>query len=101
MQKGKITFSDTPNGRVHYYVRMYGARWEMKFAVADIGKSRSSVRLEIGDETKNNAKLIQRQFALLDSILVVMSTDVELSGTANSAYGEALAADHANWRKAE
>jgi len=79
MQNGKTTYSDTPHGIIHYYVRMYGAKWEMKFAVTDIGENRSSVRLEIGDEVKNKENIIKRQFAFLDSILVVFSSEVRIS----------------------
>ena len=79
MQNGKITFSDTPHGIIHYYVRMYGAKWEMKFSVTDIGENRCSVKLEIGDEVKSKERIIKRQFAFLDSILIVYSSEVQIS----------------------
>jgi len=69
VQKGRITFSDTPGGVVHFLVKMYGAAWELKFTVTDLGQNRTCVRLEVESE-KGQEKFIHREFALLDSFLI-------------------------------
>ena len=69
IQSGKITFSDTQNGVIHFRVIMYGSKWEMKFTVEDIGKNRSFVRLEV-ESDKSHEKFIHREFTLLDTFLI-------------------------------
>ena len=78
LQKGKTVYSDTPNGKVCFTIRMYGLKWELRFTVTDIGKNRSEVRLEIAGEERGNEKLIYRQFALIDSMLIGLAK-IELS----------------------
>ena len=78
LQKGKISHSDTPNGKIYFFVRMYHQKWELWFTVTDIGINRSQVRLEIEGGTKNSECLIQREFALLDSMLLT-SAKIELT----------------------
>ena len=70
LQKGKTTFTDTQNGRVHFSVRMYAFRWEFRFTVTDIGKNRCRVQIEINGNTLWNKRLILQEFALLDSMLI-------------------------------
>ena len=78
LQKGKLIFSDSPNGIIHFAITMYGNKWELKFEVTDIGKNRCNVKIEIEEETKNSESLIERQFALLDSMLII-DAKMELS----------------------
>jgi hypothetical protein len=78
LQKGKFTFSDTPNGKIHFTVKLYHNKWEYKFTIKDIGKNRSSVELEIDGDTKDTESNINREYALLDFILVE-GAKIELS----------------------
>jgi hypothetical protein len=71
LQKGKLTFSDTPNGRIHFVVGMYASKWEYRFTVTDIGNNRSRVCIEIERDVRERERKIRREFALLDSMLLV------------------------------
>ena len=82
IQKGRITFSDTPNGKIHFLVKMYAFKWELRFSVKDIGLNRCQVELKISGEQSGHEKLINREFALLDSMLISLA-EIEL--TANEA----------------
>ena len=68
-QKGRITHSDTPGGKVSFLVRMYAFKWELQFTVTDIGENRCRVRLEISGENRGREKFIRREFTLLDTFL--------------------------------
>ena len=69
LQNAKFTFSDTQNGIIHFLVKLYHNKWEFRFAVKDTGKNTSCVELEIdGDDVKAES-LINREYALLDSIM--------------------------------
>jgi len=76
LQKGRLTFSDTPHGQIHFLVRMYASKWELRFAVEDIGRNRSRVTIGIDGEKRGRADWLNREFALLDSML---GTEVEIS----------------------
>ena len=69
LQNGKETLSDSPHGRVNFSISMYGFTWEMKFAVTSIGYG-SRVHLEIGGEPDDREKILGKEFALLDSMLL-------------------------------
>ena len=71
LQKGKYTFSDSPNGIIHFLVRMYHNKWEFKFAVKDLGSNRSGVELALEGRENHAEGIIRREFALLDSMLAV------------------------------
>ena len=70
LQRGRKLVTDTPRGTVQFIVSMYGFKWELRFTVTDIGKNRCRVRLEINGEESGQDKIIYRQFALLDSMLI-------------------------------
>lgn len=70
LQKGKLTFSNTPNGEIHFCIKMYGFKWELRFTITDIGKNRCTVEIEVDGEKRGREKLIIREFALLDAMLV-------------------------------
>jgi len=70
LQKGKLTSSDTPNGKICFTVRMYGFMWEYRFSVTDIGQNRCCVQIEVEGDTRAREKKIRREFALLDSMLL-------------------------------
>ena len=71
LQNAKITFSDTPNGKIHFVTKMYGNKWEHRLTVTDIDKNQCSVKIEIGLNAIDGEKQIKREFALLDSMLAV------------------------------
>ena len=71
LQKGKLTFSDTPNGKIHFLVRMYASGWEYRFSVTDIGKNRCMVQIDVDGGVREKERKIRREFALLDSMLLV------------------------------
>jgi len=79
LQKGRLTLSDTPHGRIHFLVSMYGFKWELQFTVTDIGNNRSSVKIEVDGELRDKERMIHREYALLDSILLV-DAKIEVAG---------------------
>ena len=71
MQKGKVTLSDSRQGKFSYSVNLYGTEREYCFSVTNIEKKRCAVKLEISEQEPDNDIMIQRQFALLDSMLTI------------------------------
>ena len=69
LQKGKSTFSDTPNGKIFYRVTMYFCKYEFRFTVTDIDESSSQVSLEVAGTELGANDMSRRQIALLDSML--------------------------------
>lgn len=67
LQNGKLTFSDSPHGKVSFMISMYGIKWKIKFAVEGIGQNQCSVKLEVGGEPAGRDRMMAREFALLDS----------------------------------
>ena len=69
LQKAKFSYSDSPNGKIHFYVKMYAYKWEFRFTVIAKGEKQSQVTLEVaGDETgKDN--MLRRELYLLDTML--------------------------------
>ena len=78
LQKGKVTHSDTPNGQITFSVRLYHQKCELQFNVEDIANNRCRVRLEIKGRTQNAESFIQREFALLDTMMVTQA-QIELT----------------------
>lgn len=70
LQRGRKLVTDTPHGTIQFVVSMYGFKWALRFTVTDIGKNRCQVQLEVGDKESGQDKIIYRQFALLDSMLI-------------------------------
>jgi hypothetical protein len=70
LQNGRLTYSDTSRGVVHFRISMYGARHELRFNVTDIGKNRCRVLLGTDADKAYRERWIRREFALLDSMLV-------------------------------
>ena len=69
LQNAKFSYSDSPNGKIHFFVKMYGYKWEFRFHITALGEEQSQVTLEVaGDETgKNN--MLRRELYLLDTML--------------------------------
>jgi hypothetical protein len=80
LQNGKLTLSDTPGGKIHFLVRMYGSKWEYRFTVTDIGQNRCRVQIETDGDVRAREKKIRRGFALLDSMLVT-AAQLEITET--------------------
>ena len=70
LQNAKITFSDTPNGRIGFLVKFYANKWEHQFTVKEIGENQTSVKIEIVNGTNAGEKQLKREFALMDALLV-------------------------------
>ena len=74
MQGAAVMLSDSKQGKIYYSVSLYGFMREYRFSVDNIEKMRCVVRLEIDDmelDEPDKEVMIQRQFALLDSMLVI------------------------------
>ena len=68
--RGKPTVSDTLNGKVNTRLTMYGYKWNVLFTVADIGKNRCNVVIEIEGERQDKRREIRSVFSLFDSMLL-------------------------------
>ena len=68
--RGKPTLGDTANGMIRTRLTMYGLKWEVRFTVADLGRNRSGVTVEVTGERKDKRKEIRSMFSLLDSMLL-------------------------------
>jgi len=74
MQGARITLSDSSRGKISFYADLYGAEREYCFSITNIEKKRCNVRLEVIDpeiDKPGKKVMIRRQFALLDSMLVI------------------------------
>jgi len=69
LQKAKFTFSDTPHGKIHFMVRMYGYKWEFCFAIVALGEKESQVTLEVSGDEIGKANMLRRELYLLDTML--------------------------------
>ena len=70
LQKGRTILYDTLHGLVNLIITVYGAEWEYKFVVSDIGGGRSMVRITLESDLPDGKRLINHEFALLDYVLV-------------------------------
>ena len=74
MQGAKMTLSKINKGKISFIVNLYGAKREYRFSITNIERKRCHVRLEIDDlelDKPGKEIMIRRQFALLDSMLVI------------------------------
>jgi len=69
LQNAKFTFTDSKSGIIHFLVKLYHNKWEFKFAVKDMGKNTSCVELEVDGDDEKAESLINREYALLDSMM--------------------------------
>ena len=70
LQKGRIVFSDTPNGAIHFSLKLYHNKWEYRFLVRDIGQNRSMVELELDCNGDRIESIANREYMLLDAMLL-------------------------------
>jgi hypothetical protein len=75
------------SGRVHFHIVMYGFAWEVRFIITDIEKNRCGVIIDISeigpaggggaydqedqDDQDYLADMIRREYAILDSLLLL------------------------------
>ena len=83
LQKGEVLTDDWPGSKRHSRISMYRTTWELRFHVIAIDRNRCGVTLEIeeadwtwDDEAAEDQRvyledMIRRQFALLDSLLLM------------------------------
>ena len=71
LQNAKLTFSDSPIGKIHFLVKMYGYKYEFKFSVSSIDENNTQVFLEVEQGRVGRNNMIDREIALLDSMLKV------------------------------
>jgi len=81
MQGATVAYSDSRQGKICYSVNLYGITLEYRFSITGIEKKRCIVRLEIiGPELGQGKEImLRRQFALLDSMLVI-NADISHEG---------------------
>ena len=75
LQRAKFSFSDTPNGKIHFFVKMYAYKWEFRFTIIAIGEKQSQVTLEVSGSETGRDNMLRRELFLLDSML---ATDEQL-----------------------
>ena len=74
IQGAKVTLSDSSQGKISFFADLYGALREYSFSITSIDKKRCNVRLTVVDpeiDEPGKKVMIRRQFALLDSMLVI------------------------------
>jgi len=74
MQGAEINLSDSSQGKISFFADLYGAMREYCFSITNIDKKRCNVRLTVVDpeiDKPGKKVMIRRQFALLDSMLVI------------------------------
>ena len=69
LQNGKLTFSDTPHGKIFFSIEMYGNKWELQFTAEETGENHCSVKIAIEQAAQGGEEMLRREFALLDSML--------------------------------
>ena len=72
LQKAKFTFSDTPHGKIHFMVKMYGYKWEFCFAVVPLGDKQCEVTLEMAGEKLGRDDMLRKELYLLESMLSLL-----------------------------
>lgn len=94
LQKGEEIASNSSLGELHFKIEMYGFKWALRFTVLGMDWNRCGVTLNVkennadgedaGEETGEGTayleSMIRREYALLDSMLLI--------GTAEAAYDE-------------
>ena len=88
LQKGKEILNDPLSGKLHFKITMYGFVMELRFTLLEMDWNRCGVTLEIpvddshgndeGDDLRYLQDTIRREFALLDSMLLI-GTPFEVS----------------------
>ena len=81
LQKGEIAFSDPLYGKLQFRMTMYGFLWRLRFTVLGMDWNRCAVSMEIaegaagdedaGEEKRRLKDMISREWALLDSLLLI------------------------------
>ena len=69
LQNGSMLISDSIRGKVLYRIEMYGHEWQILYTITTTKSEECQVTISISGERRDKAKEINRQFALLDSLL--------------------------------
>ena len=69
LQNAKLTFSDTPNGRIHFLVRMYAYKYELQFNVTSVDENSSKVSFAIAGEELGRDNILCHEITLFESML--------------------------------
>jgi len=67
--KAKITYSDTPHGKISFRIDYYGFLYESRFTVTGIDQNSARLRLDLTGPERGRQDMLDRQAALLDSWL--------------------------------
>lgn len=70
LQKGKVLLANAMEGRLDFSIVMYRKKWEVHFTVSDMDCNRCRVSLDITGDIFQKEQQIQKQFALLESLMV-------------------------------
>ena len=76
IQKGIEVLNDPLNGKLCFVTSLYGVDWEIKCSVMSIDRTRCAVTVEVTSEDDDGFSEImaQREYALLDSMLIIGAT---------------------------
>ena len=58
LQNGKLTYSDSPDGKIFFCVEMYDSKLELQFIVEKIEENHCSVNIVIEQAAQGDEKMI-------------------------------------------
>ena len=67
--KAKITYSDTPHGKITFRIDYYCFQYELHFDVTSLEKESTRLRMDITGSERGRQDMLGHQAALLDSWL--------------------------------
>ena len=73
LQKAKIIKDDMSAGMTSYVLTMYGQKREYQVTVAPASRNRSRVKIEISGGKGGNDEIIDKQFALYESLMLTFT----------------------------
>jgi hypothetical protein len=71
LQHGEVIACDAAQGVFAYTKQLYGVEHEYTFTVRDMPAARSSLRIDVAGDLSDPALQIHRQFALIESLMIV------------------------------
>ena len=79
LQNARLMISDAVHGKILYRVMQYDYEWELFYTIAESGKSKCTLILELIGDRPEKDKEILRQLALLESMLGGGAGGVEIA----------------------
>ena len=76
LQNATLSFSDTTNGKINFFITMYGYTWEFYFTVTGLEDKQTRVCLEAKGEELGKDDIVRRELLLLDSMLAAGKREV-------------------------